>query len=123
MVSSYIKSDPDRFVPFLSSDEVDGSYHDVSTFCAREVEPMGRECGMVQVLALAEATGVRVSVEYLDGRGGDNDYGGGSGDGDGSDGGGGLFRLTRHEFGPEDAVTRVTLLYRPGHYDILYGKK
>ena len=29
---------------------------------------MGKECGMVQVLALAESMGVKVNIEYLDGR-------------------------------------------------------
>ena len=78
---------------------------DISTFCAREVEPMGKECGMVQVIALAEALGVRVNVEYLDGR---------------------PFKdkLMMYKFGPdpnsEGNFLEISLLYRPGHYDILY---
>ena len=71
---------------------------------------MGRESEMVQVLALAEAMSVDVAIEYLDGRHFDK-------------------ALTRHEFGPSQndsgseagsSTTKVTLLYRPGHYDILY---
>mmetsp|Transcript_37120 Transcript_37120/g.111203 ORF Transcript_37120/g.111203 Transcript_37120/m.111203 type:complete len:286 (-) Transcript_37120:102-959(-) len=104
VTAAYLKSDPDRFVHFL-----DEPYCDVASFCSREVEPMGRECGMVQVLALAEAMGVSVSIEYLDGRDFEDDKG-----------------LARHDFGPsssgdgDEAVTEITLLYRPGHYDILY---
>lgn len=103
LTAAYLKSDPDRFLAFL-----DEPYADIATFCSREVEPMGRECGMVQVLALAETLGVDVTIEYLDGRDFDDTVG-----------------LTRHEFGPNasgkgKADTRVTLLYRPGHYDILY---
>lgn len=90
----YLKNDPDRFVHFL-----EGDYFDIPTFCQREVEPMGKECGMVQVLALAEYMGVKVDIEYLDGRD---------------------KTPTMHSFGPEDAKTNLTLLYRPGHYDILY---
>ena len=41
-------------------------------------------------------------TEYLDGRPFDNNG------------------LTLHEFGNMDSKTKVTLLYRPGHYDILY---
>lgn len=65
---------------------------------------------MIQVLALAEAMAVDVAIEYLDGRHFDK-------------------ALHRHEFGPSQndlgsdgggSTTKVTLLYRPGHYDILY---
>lgn len=94
LTAVHIKTDPDRFIHFL-----DGEYFDVPTFCQREVEPVGKECGMVQVLALAESLGVKVEIEYLDGRD---------------------SKTTKHTFGPEDSKTTLTLLYRPGHYDILY---
>ena len=94
LTAVHIKKDPDRFIHFL-----DGEYFDVTTFCLREVEPVGKECGMVQVLALAESLGVKVEIEYLDGRD---------------------CKTTKHSFGPEEAKSTVTLLYRPGHYDILY---
>mmetsp|Transcript_8367 Transcript_8367/g.13850 ORF Transcript_8367/g.13850 Transcript_8367/m.13850 type:complete len:246 (+) Transcript_8367:109-846(+) len=94
LTAVHLKSDPDRFVHFL-----EGDYFDIATFCQREVEPMGKECGMVQVLALAEYMGVKVDIEYLDGRD---------------------AKSTKHSFGPEDSKTTLTLLYRPGHYDILY---
>eukprot|EP00565_Helicotheca_tamesis_P007424 CAMPEP_0185725818 /NCGR_PEP_ID=MMETSP1171-20130828/1982_1 /TAXON_ID=374046 /ORGANISM="Helicotheca tamensis, Strain CCMP826" /LENGTH=311 /DNA_ID=CAMNT_0028394037 /DNA_START=55 /DNA_END=990 /DNA_ORIENTATION=+ len=104
LTACHLKSDPDRFIHFLDVEDCPGGAigMDVPTFCSREVEPMGRECSMVQVLALAEVMGVRVVIEYMDGRGG---------------GGGGLVC---HEFGPEDAKMKIFLLYRPGHYDILY---
>ena len=98
ITAAHLKADPDRFLPYLG-----GGHLDVPTFCAREVEPMGRECEMVQALALAEALGVRVVIEYLDGRDLDADG-----------------QLFRHTLGPAEAETVVTLLYRPGHYDILY---
>mmetsp|Transcript_34284 Transcript_34284/g.39032 ORF Transcript_34284/g.39032 Transcript_34284/m.39032 type:complete len:246 (+) Transcript_34284:57-794(+) len=89
-----LKSDPERFLPFL-----EGEYYDIPTFCQKEVEPMGKECQMTQVLALAEYMGVRVEIEYLDGRD---------------------VKPTKHSFGSEEAKTTLNLLYRPGHYDILY---
>ena len=98
LTAAHLKSDPNRFAPFL-----EGDYYDISTFCSREVEPMGKECGMVQVLALAEYLAVKVSIEYMDGR----ELVGG--------------KLTKHEYGPETSGTQLTLLYRPGHYDILYA--
>ena len=107
VTAAFLKSDPDRFIHFIEGGM------DIPTFCSREVEPMGRESEMVQVLALAEAMSVNVAIEYLDGRKFDK-------------------ALTRHEFGPSHndsgsdgsssstSTTKVTLLYRPGHYDILY---
>lgn len=114
ITSAYLKKDADRFIHFLD----DPNYFDVPTFCQREVDPMGKECGMVQVLALAEAFGVRVNIEYLDGNALLNDG----------------KVLMRHTFGAEAEKSNgngydgkddinpvnITLLYRPGHYDILY---
>ncbi len=108
MVAAQMKSNPDRYLPYIMVE----NYADVHMFCSREVEPMGKECGMVQVSALAECFGVRVVIEYMDGRmalGED--------------------KLMHHIFGGEvddgsdtkkEERTSITLLYRPGHYDILY---
>ena len=104
ITSAYLKKDPERFIHFLD----DPTCFDVETYCAKEVDPMGRECTMVGVLALAEAFGVCVHIEYMDGNPlVDN-------------------KLAKHSFGPEpgsgspSGPVEVNLLYRPGHYDILY---
>jgi ubiquitin thioesterase protein OTUB1 len=60
---------------------------------------MGKECDHLQIIALTSALGVPVRVEYMD-----------RGEGD---------QCNHHHF-PEDSTPVVTLLYRPGHYDILY---
>ena len=67
---------------------------------------MGKEVTELMVLALAEALKVRVNIEYLDGR----------------DLPGSKKELVVHKFGPGDeaACLEISLLYRPGHYDILY---
>lgn len=98
LTATFLKSDPARFLPYLE----DG-YMDIAAYCQTQIEPMGKECTMVSVLALAEAFQVRVQIEYLDGRPFEE-------------------KLTRHEFGPEETPTKLSLLYRPGHYDILYAK-
>ena len=107
VASTFLKSDPDRFLPFLLAEGGDNSqYMDVSAFCASQIDPMGSEATQVTVLAVAEALKVRVEVEYLDGH---------------------PFKdqLTKHVFGEQhddktkDNHTTLTLLYRPGHYDIL----
>eukprot|EP00984_Skeletonema_dohrnii_P028688 scaffold18739_cov149-Skeletonema_dohrnii-CCMP3373.AAC.1 len=120
LTAAQMKSNPDRFLPFLLADETN-MMMDIPTFCSREVEPMGKECGMVTVAALAECLGVKVVIEYMDGRLSNNDAAAG-GIGIGSSG-----EVVNHVFGQihdEDDEDRdricLTLLYRPGHYDILY---
>ena len=67
-----------------------------------EVEPMFVESDNLHVIALTAATGVRVRIMYLD-RGSNE-------------------KASAHDF-PEDAeAVDVHILYRPGHYDILYPK-
>ena len=113
MVAAQMKSNPDRYLPYVMAENFD----DIPSFCSKEVEPMGRECGMVQVSALAECMGIRVVIEYMDGRT--------------TPGDGGARKFVNHVFGEGDVgndgeasntidKTTITLLYRPGHYDILY---
>jgi ubiquitin thioesterase protein OTUB1 len=100
LTATYLITDPNRFLPYLEE-----GFVDIAAFCQAQIEPMGKECTMVQVLALAECFGVSCTIEYLDGH---------------------EFKdntLTQHTFGPQDSATKLTLLYRPGHYDILYPKE
>ena len=60
---------------------------------------MGKENDHMIIIALATALDTCVSVEYMD-RGEGN-------------------KTTRHIF-PEDQTPKLFLLYRPGHYDLLY---
>lgn len=98
LTATHLKMDPDRFLPFLEQPGLD-----INQYCQREVEPMAKECTNLEVLALAEELGVRVHIEYLDGR----DLHG---------------KLSKHSFGPENATLDLYTLYRPGHYDILYKR-
>jgi len=61
---------------------------------------MGKESDHIHIIALTSSLGVPVRVEYMD-RGGSD-------------------KCNHHDF-PEDSKPLVTLLYRPGHYDILYS--
>jgi len=93
--AGFLKADPERFMPFI----LGANYGDIASFCAAEVEPMYKECEQVQIIALSEYLGVGVRIEYLDGR---------------SNGG-----ASTHVF-PDGVHPQLTLLYRPGHYDLLY---
>uniref|UniRef100_A0A5B7B2E5 Ubiquitin thioesterase n=1 Tax=Davidia involucrata TaxID=16924 RepID=A0A5B7B2E5_DAVIN len=92
----------------------------VEQFCKSSVEPMGEESDHVHITALSDALGVPIRVVYLDRS--SCDAGGVS--------------VNHHDFIPatddlpnatgggssETAKPYITLLYRPGHYDILYSK-
>tara|TARA_B100000609_G_C17156411_1_gene403706 strand:+ start:97 stop:1128 length:1032 start_codon:yes stop_codon:yes gene_type:complete len=117
LTSGRIKAHADRFAPFIGDD-----FADVERFCQVEVEPVNVECDQVQIIALTraeikisrrrptrglisaaqaltEALGVAVAIEYLDASG----------------------APSRVVF-PDGGEPSVTLLYRPGHYDILYDR-
>lgn len=72
---------------------------DCSSGLFQEVEPMAKESDHIHIIALAQALNVSILVEYMDrGEGG---------------------TTNPHVF-PEGSEPKVYLLYRPGHYDILY---
>lgn len=86
-------------------------------FCKSSVEPMGEESDHVHVTALSDALGVPIRIVYLDRSCDDK----------------GSVSVNHHDFTPaarDDAANAnsgciqpfITMLYRPGHYDILYPK-
>lgn len=77
---------------------IDGNYTIVE-FCHQEVEPMYKESDHIHIIAICSALEAGVRVEYMD-----------RGDGE---------QVIAHDF-PEGCKPNVFLLYRPGHYDILY---
>ncbi|KAI9908610.1 hypothetical protein PsorP6_016628 [Peronosclerospora sorghi] len=107
LTAGYMKKNAGTFQPFI-----DGLFpgQTVAQFCAAEVEPMGKECDQPQIAALTHALQVSVKIEYLDGRAGAGE------------------KLQSYVCSPTvDRTTQeepeaITLLYRPGHYDILYPR-
>ena len=88
----------------------------VASFCSTEVEPMYKESDHIHIIGketdvrktisklfsgLTAAAGIGVRVVYLDRGEGDSPI--------------------HHDF-PEGTTPTLHLLYRPGHYDILYPK-
>mmetsp|Transcript_8820 Transcript_8820/g.14676 ORF Transcript_8820/g.14676 Transcript_8820/m.14676 type:complete len:291 (+) Transcript_8820:70-942(+) len=110
LTAGFLRLHEDRFFPFL----MDGVDIDMASYCRREVEPMGKDSDQLHIIALTEYLNIPVSIEYLDGR----DFNPVEG-------------LSCIQFPQRDSVEPVdtaavgcpfvvTLLYRPGHYDILY---
>ncbi|XP_076819296.1 ubiquitin thioesterase otubain-like isoform X1 [Clavelina lepadiformis] len=94
ITSCQLQSDSDFYQNFIDGGKT------LVEFCKTEVEPMYLESDHIHIIALTSALGASVRVAYMD-RGGDD--------------------LSFHDF-PEDSQPTLHLLYRPGHYDVLYPR-
>lgn len=93
ITSGQLQKEEEFYQHFIEGDRT------VSDFCHQEVEPMYKESDHIHIIALCSALNVGVRVEYMDrGEGG---------------------QVIAHDF-PDRTDPTVYLLYRPGHYDILY---
>jgi ubiquitin thioesterase protein OTUB1 len=96
LCAAYMKLNADRFLPFLGEE-----WPSIEEYCSREVEPQGKECEQLQVIALAEVLHINVVIEYLSAA---------------------ADQITEPvKLGPEDAAISIKFIYRPGHYDVLYS--
>ncbi|XP_034632304.1 ubiquitin thioesterase OTUB1 isoform X2 [Trachemys scripta elegans] len=93
LTSGYLQRESKFFEHFIEGGR------SIKEFCQQEVEPMCKESDHIHIIALAQALNVSILVEYMD-----------RGEGGGTN---------PHVF-PEGSEPKVYLLYRPGHYDILY---
>ncbi|KAK3278428.1 hypothetical protein CYMTET_13632, partial [Cymbomonas tetramitiformis] len=107
VTSGEIQRRSEFFAPFI----LGLSDMDLDTFCRCNVEPLGEEADHIHITALTDALNVAIRVVYLDGSA-MAALGGATSD------------VNHHDFIPEslgDVVPNIVLLYRPGHYDILYS--
>lgn len=104
LTASSLKKNAEEYLPFISDMVLYGN--DMASYCSKEVEPMGKECEQVHIMALLEVLqGVEINIEYLDGRPLTAE----------------LSRVNLHsKETPSGQGVILALLYRPGHYDILY---
>jgi len=93
MTSAQLQRNTKQYSPWLTGKVM-------SEFVKQEVEGMGKESDYVQCVALANEVGIPVRIEYVD----PTDS-----------------ALIGHVF-PEKRDPKIFLLYRPGHYDIIYPK-
>ncbi|XP_022025914.1 OVARIAN TUMOR DOMAIN-containing deubiquitinating enzyme 1 isoform X1 [Helianthus annuus] len=117
VTSGEIKKRSEFFEPFI----LGLSNTTVEQFCKTSVEPMGEESDHVHITALCDALGVPIRVVYLDRSSCEKEGG---------------VSVNHHDFVPTPADGAnastsetgsepnpfIVLLYRPGHYDILYKK-
>merc|ERR1711967_209086 len=65
LVGCFLKIHADEYIGFLFSSETFCEGMDMATFVQREVEPMGRECEQIQIMALMNSFHLGVCIEYL----------------------------------------------------------
>eukprot|EP01017_Pseudomicrothorax_dubius_P012333 TRINITY_DN1500_c0_g1_i2.p1 TRINITY_DN1500_c0_g1~~TRINITY_DN1500_c0_g1_i2.p1 ORF type:complete len:170 (-),score=51.34 TRINITY_DN1500_c0_g1_i2:118-627(-) len=75
----------------------------IEDFCRMEVEPIDRECDQMQITALLNYVEIPVEILYLDSSAKATEA-----------------SLVRIPESADPSKVFVKLLYRPGHYDILY---
>ncbi|THH29301.1 hypothetical protein EUX98_g4890 [Antrodiella citrinella] len=102
LTSATMRVSPDEYVAYLYDSDGDASMS-VDDFCANNVETMGREADQVQMAALSHALQVNFAVAYLD-HTGDPEQG----------------AFVKIEHGDPKSEP-IRLLYRPGHYDIIFA--
>jgi len=105
LCSCHIQTNPEHFAPFLGLDE--GSPESVrkalKQYCTKEVEPLEKEVEELEIIALAAAFGVKLRIEHMDSSEG---------------------ALNHHDVPDEPGEEpEVFMLYRPGHYDLIYPSK
>lgn len=112
ITSAEIQLRADFFAPFI----LGLNNMDPIKFCRTSVEPMGEESDHIHITALTDALRVPVRVVYLD---------------NSPTGSSDTAEVNVHDFFPgnlgasgtgEREEPFIALLYRPGHYDILYAK-
>ena len=94
LTSAQLQRHSDQYSPYLVDQP------SIAAFCQSEVDGMDRDADALQILALTTEIGLPVHISYLDA----------------SDG------PLRGYVIPEGREKVVALLYRPGHYDILYER-
>ena len=70
---------------------------DIDSFCLREVEAVDNECDHVQIIAVTNAFNIGVIIENLTNQ-----------------------KIETMKFPEDSSDIFIHMLFRPGHYDILY---
>lgn len=97
ITAGFLKEHSEEYAPFIE----DCSLAD---YCTTEIESMWKDADHLAVTGLVNAIGQSIRVQYMDQNAAPN---------------GGLY----YDFPPDQTeAPRITLLYRPGHYDLVYRR-
>lgn len=104
LTSAHIRSNQDDFSAFIEFAPQDAN--NIEKWCERSVDSVGVDADQVQLIALAKALQIEIVVANL---------------------GSGLvsqdLQVTEFDFKHNSSDPVIHLLYRPGHYDLLYKKQ
>lgn len=115
LTSSYIQVNESEFIAFISDEIIvdDKQKSLIGLYCQRNVECMGIESDQIHIVALCNALKCQVNIIYLD-----NSF---------SDATAPLVIGQDSIVSPDNLVPNVpfplaniSMLYRPGHYDLIY---
>ncbi|PAV86138.1 hypothetical protein WR25_24443 [Diploscapter pachys] len=96
IASGYLKEHADEYEPFIDC------FGGLAEFCAMEIESMWKEADHLAITGLVHALDLGVRIEYMDRSAAPN---------------GGWH----YDFPPDQKdPAKIVLLYRPGHYDLLF---
>ncbi|CAD6186693.1 unnamed protein product [Caenorhabditis auriculariae] len=96
--SGYLKEHTEEYEPFIDNGQ------SLSDYCCSEIEAMWKDVDHLGITGLVSALERPIRVEYMDRSAAPN---------------GGWH----YDFPPEQAeAPKIVLLYRPGHYDLIYRK-
>jgi len=105
IISAYVRTSGPLFEMYFESD------HDLKAFCTREIEPIDAEADQIQIISLFNVLEVPIRIFYVD---------------NSTQTVPSVFSLPDLSDGSKEHVLAtqadylIQLLYRPGHYDILY---
>jgi ubiquitin thioesterase protein OTUB1 len=113
LTSAFLQAHSEEYMAFIIEDGVDNcKLNSMQIYCQRNVEGMGVECDQIHIVALCNALRCQVIITYLDGSFSDLST---------------PLVLGQDQEGSEDLKTSIKyplssihMLYRPGHYDLLY---
>ncbi|KAH7700003.1 Protein OTUB-1 [Aphelenchoides avenae] len=97
ITSGYLREHEAEYAGFIEGGRT------IDQFCKDEIEPMWKECDHICIIALVNAMGVSIRVEYMDQTQAPN---------------GGWH----YDISADSSAPKLFFLYRPGHYDLLYKR-
>lgn len=100
LTSAQIRSNPDDYLAFIELGPQDAN---LQKWCERCVDAVGVDADQVQLIALAKALQIEIVVANL-GSGMETDD----------------LQISQFNYRKTDSDPSINLLYRPGHYDLLY---
>ena len=103
LTSAHIRSNPDDYLAFIELTPQDTN--SILKWCERSVDSVGVDADQIQLIALAKTLQIEIVVANL-GSGMETDD----------------LQVTEFDFRNEKVGPIIHLLYRPGHYDLLYKK-